>query len=191
MHYLSHLVAARVARLTIGTVCGTDFDEADPEHVKRKDQCKRRPSGVLTVPGKFIPLVLKGTRLGEDDVSSRSVCREHQGSKPESEAAAYIVVYRGLQRRIQSGLTRNPVRVSSVFRLGSHSDAILAGRTLSDTLHDLGRHFRRGVCSSFWSPGRLLRAAIRYRPRVWEDGIQRLYPVAARGTPYSLHLLVL
>lgn len=95
MHYLSHLVAARVARLTIGTVCGTDFDEADPEHVKRKDQCKHRPSGVLTVPGKFIPLVLKGTRLGEDDVSSRFMCREHQGSKPESEAAAYIVVYRG------------------------------------------------------------------------------------------------
>lgn len=99
MHYLSHLVVARVARLTIGTVCGVDFDENDPEHVKRKERCRIRPSGILTVPGKFVPLVLRGTSFAEDEVVSRSMCKEHKASHPDGEATANVVVYRGDKER--------------------------------------------------------------------------------------------
>lgn len=95
MDYLSRLVVARVARLTIGTVCGVDFDENDSEHAKRKEQCRTRPSGVLTVPGKFVPLVLRGTSLAEDYVVFRSMCREHRAPQPDGKATASVMVYRG------------------------------------------------------------------------------------------------
>lgn len=95
VYYLGHLVTARVARLTIGTVCGVDFDEANEEHVKRKDQAKHRPSGVLTVPGKFVPLVLRGTSLAEDHMVFRTMCREHKAPQPDGKATASVIVYRG------------------------------------------------------------------------------------------------
>ena len=49
----NHLVATRVARATYGVVCALPVKANDEEHVRRKRQWERDPTGDWYVPGYF------------------------------------------------------------------------------------------------------------------------------------------
>lgn len=49
----NHIVASRVARATYGVVCALPVKQNDKEHIRRKHQWERDPTGECYVPGYF------------------------------------------------------------------------------------------------------------------------------------------
>lgn len=57
--FLTHCVAARVARFTYGANCATGYMPSDPDHALRAAQVFSRPSGRLVIPGAFDVILAK------------------------------------------------------------------------------------------------------------------------------------
>ncbi|KIM25132.1 hypothetical protein M408DRAFT_316623 [Serendipita vermifera MAFF 305830] len=64
--YIKRIVAARIARKTIGVERYDQFNPLDPQHLLRRGIAWTDHDGNLKVTGVYSPLVIKGTRMGND-----------------------------------------------------------------------------------------------------------------------------
>ncbi|GJE96026.1 heat shock protein 70 family protein [Phanerochaete sordida] len=93
--FLTHSVTARVARLTYGAQCMTEYDASDEEHVLRGSQVVRRPSGKFHVPNYFAAILEKGTRVGENDELRHSFSKEAVDATDLDVISTEVKCYRG------------------------------------------------------------------------------------------------
>lgn len=65
-YHIDNLVSSRVAKFTYGTECSVPYDSTNPEHRARQKNVYRGPSGMLAVPKGFGPILIRGTRVAEE-----------------------------------------------------------------------------------------------------------------------------
>ncbi|KAF9526171.1 hypothetical protein CPB83DRAFT_896323 [Crepidotus variabilis] len=73
--YLDHYVRTRVATVTYGVAGNVAYDPSDFEHQKRASTRFEYIDGCLRIPGRFSPILLKGTQVKEEEVFSGSFGR--------------------------------------------------------------------------------------------------------------------
>ncbi|KAI0338760.1 hypothetical protein BDW22DRAFT_1337232 [Trametopsis cervina] len=95
IHFLGSVVAVRVARLTYGATCVKAYNPSDPEHTSRASKLTSRPSGRLTIPGGFTAMLIKGTRMRDQEEVSFPFFQETPSASLLNSISADITCYRG------------------------------------------------------------------------------------------------
>ncbi|PCH36693.1 hypothetical protein WOLCODRAFT_82535 [Wolfiporia cocos MD-104 SS10] len=93
--FLTNWVSVRVARLTYGVECSTQYDENDPEHSIRRGNVVSRPSGRRVIPNAFSVLLSKGTRVHDNDEVYREFYKEASDVSMLNRLTSQIICYRG------------------------------------------------------------------------------------------------
>lgn len=93
--YIDRLVSGRVARFTYGTGINVTYNQADPEHVSRREIAFEGFSGDLEVPYGFEPILTKGTQVSEQQEFRKSFILEETDRSRCNNLHVDIMAYRG------------------------------------------------------------------------------------------------
>ncbi|KAJ3522826.1 hypothetical protein NMY22_g11715 [Coprinellus aureogranulatus] len=96
--YLDNLVTSRVARATYGATACVVFDIDNPHHQQRWGRVEPHPvTGEWVLPGMFVPVLSKGTKVDIEREFRQSFCRDVDPTKPpETEIKVPVLVYPAL-----------------------------------------------------------------------------------------------
>lgn len=94
-YHIDHLVSSRVAKFTYGTECSVPYDSSNPDHRFRQRKVYRGPSGLLAVPNAFGSILVRGTRVSEQQTFEEDFVIRRSSMASCGSVDVDIVAYRG------------------------------------------------------------------------------------------------
>jgi len=93
-YYVDHFVTGRISKFTYGVPCNTLYDPYNPEHARRQNKVFTNAMGERRVPGHFVTMLSRGTKVLEDREIRHSFYWTSEDAPPQH-ASPGVVKYTG------------------------------------------------------------------------------------------------